>query len=167
MSCCHVVLDEAGPHSVLSCPVVSQERRPSGCSGTQWRMLQRRPRRRQRAWLQLLPSHRNHSNTCKRDGSAKSRTGDMNATQCLLDHLGVSPGSRRSLFILSMVDLYLLLSSLSLSVFAFIKSQVPDSMYENILPFVEGFRLWPAAHFNAVTTSVRCERTVLCLWHIF
>ncbi len=41
----------------------SQERRPSGCSGTQWRMRLRRPRRRLRAWLQLLLSHRNHSST--------------------------------------------------------------------------------------------------------
>lgn len=43
-----------------------RERRPSGCSGTQWRMLQRRLRRQPRAWLQLLLSHRNPSSTSDR-----------------------------------------------------------------------------------------------------
>lgn len=46
---------------------IYKERRPSGCSGTRWRMRRRRPRRRPRRWLQLQ-SLRNHSSTSDRTG---------------------------------------------------------------------------------------------------
>lgn len=46
--------------------VGSQERRPSGCSGTRWRTRRRRQRRRPRTWLQLLLSHRSPNSTSDR-----------------------------------------------------------------------------------------------------
>ncbi len=119
-----------------------QERRPSGCSGIQWRTRQRRPRRRPRAWPRPLLSRRNPSSTS--DGTAREELyrwleldtmpfGSSGSSRPEWRFLG----SRRSLFIL----LFFLLCS---QTFIFVHSLCLLSQH---IAFFETFRFWPAAPF--------------------
>lgn len=97
--------------------LISQERCPSGCSGTQWRGRQRRLERQPRAWLQLLLSPRNPSTTSDRTTTRKASaeqsevhvkngTGDMTSAPRLwiLTRLETVTGSCQSQFFLSAVS---------------------------------------------------------------